>query len=286
MCSCRSCLKCLCKYGIIVCTCSCFAPSDPPPLKDSDDDDKAALLDESGHEDDVKQPPFDRLKDAMNKHTPSLLGNGHFARHCYYISGVWRALCSLLCCLLPCAYSTLHCVLKCIAKQFPCYHTWGCDDDEYEWITEDDPRWDQAEGEEEQQAKRLTDQMKALIGRGPDPPDSTWLHMDRLNPDEDEREPMGKLCISVEIYPMDVAKQNPAGRARRSPNQNPYLPPPVGRLRWSWNPFVLGSQICGPKLCAYFTCLIICTGFILLMIYCQPALNVMIWILTNCLIPG
>ena len=37
----------------------------------------------------------------------------------------------------------------------------------------------------------------------------------------------------------------PVGAARNDPNTNPFLPPPVGRLTFSWNPFVLGSELCG-----------------------------------------
>ena len=48
----------------------------------------------------------------------------------------------------------------------------------------------------------------------------------------------------------------------------------------------MGAQLCGPKICCYITCLFACTGIIVLMIYCQPALNIFIWILTNILIPG
>ena len=50
----------------------------------------------------------------------------------------------------------------------------------------------------------------------------------------------------------------------------------MGRLKWSWNPFVLGSQLCGPKLCFYFTCCLLVSVIIVLMIFCQPAMNLVI----------
>ena len=46
------------------------------------------------------------------------------------------------------------------------------------------------------------------------------------------------------------AELNKVAGGRSEPNNNPFLPPPVGRLKFTLNPFVMGSQLCGPKLCA------------------------------------
>lgn len=127
----------------------------------------------------------------------------------------------------------------------------------------------------------------SAVGRGPDPPDSGWLNMDRQHPKKPgQREPMGKLCVSIEIFPSDTAKMNPAGSGRRAPNKNPRCPPPTGRLKWSWNPFVMGAQLCGPKICCYITCFLLTGVFIVLMIYCQPFANIILWILVNIFVPG
>jgi hypothetical protein len=170
---------------------------------------------------------------------------------------------------------------------------------------EEDP--EELAAEEAEEAKLLSRRAASLMGREQDPPDSGWLQMDADASESDkkkkrkkekekgaggesmggrERVPMGKLCVSVEVLHKDASLRSPAGQGRRAPNQNPYLPPPVGRLKWSWNPFVMGAQLCGPKICCYITCLFVCTAFILMMIYCQPALNIFIWILTNVFIPG
>jgi hypothetical protein len=53
----------------------------------------------------------------------------------------------------------------------------------------------------------------------------------------------------------------------------------VGRLKFSWNPFVLGSELLGPGLCAKLTCCIFCLGIILLAAFCQPVLNLLIALL-------
>jgi hypothetical protein len=42
----------------------------------------------------------------------------------------------------------------------------------------------------------------------------------------------GKLEISIELLPTEVAAQLPAGFGRSDPNSNPFLPPPEGRVNW------------------------------------------------------
>ena len=74
----------------------------------------------------------------------------------------------------------------------------------------------------------------------------------------------------------------PVGIGHEEPNSNPFLPPPVGRFQFSWNPFVLGSELCGPKLCGIFFCCLVCAAFTLLMIFCQPFLNIIINIIFIC----
>ena len=39
---------------------------------------------------------------------------------------------------------------------------------------------------------------------------------------------------SVQIWPKDKATLMPVGGGRNEPNTNPFLPPPVGRLKFSW----------------------------------------------------
>jgi hypothetical protein len=42
------------------------------------------------------------------------------------------------------------------------------------------------------------------------------------------------------------------------------------------NPFVLGAELCGPKICATIFCCLLCAAFIVMMIFCQPFLNIII----------
>ena len=42
------------------------------------------------------------------------------------------------------------------------------------------------------------------------------------------------------------------------------------------NPFVMGAELCGPKICFYVMVVILCAVFITLMFVCQPFLNIVI----------
>ena len=35
----------------------------------------------------------------------------------------------------------------------------------------------------------------------------------------------------------------PVGQGRSEPNANPFLMPPIGRVKWSWNPITLAVNI-------------------------------------------
>jgi hypothetical protein len=130
-----------------------------------------------------------------------------------------------------------------------------------------------------EEVNELVKTIKDLTGLWPesDPAESKWIAFrktDHNNPGKDLQ--VGEVCISVQIWPKEKAVLMRAGSGRSEPNQNPFLPPPVGRFKFSWNPFVLGSALCGPKLCCYFSCCLICAAFILIMIFCQPFINILI----------
>ena len=57
----------------------------------------------------------------------------------------------------------------------------------------------------------------------------------------------GRILCSLEILPMWKAELDPVGLGRKEPNHSPYLPPPVGRFQWSWNPFKIFNQCIGPR---------------------------------------
>ncbi len=46
-----------------------------------------------------------------------------------------------------------------------------------------------------------------------------------------------ELRIDLRVMPKEVAKKREVGTGRENPNMEPYLPPPVGRIEFSLNPF-------------------------------------------------
>merc|ERR1711871_572202 len=152
------------------------------------------------------------------------------------------------------------------------------DDDDGKPLLDDDAAARQREmDDEEKEAAETASWLKSLAGiPGNDPADSKWLKLDVLDHNTGVREPRGQLCVNVQLWPKDKAIVMPVGARRDEPNTNPYLPPPVGRLKWSWNPFVLGSQLCGPWICAQVFCCLLSIAFVVLMIFCQPFLTLMI----------
>ena len=151
-------------------------------------------------------------------------------------------------------------------------------DEEDEPLLAAEDREAREKAQEDQESKDMISSLKAMTGLWPevDPPDCEWMKLEQIDKSTGDVTPKGEICYSIQIWPKDKALVMKAGAARSEPNTNPYLPPPVGRLKWSWNPFVLGSELCGPMLCAKFFCCIMCIAFVLLMVFCQPFLTLMI----------
>lgn len=96
-----------------------------------------------------------------------------------------------------------------------------------------------------------------------------WINCTKTDNKGKESNCGGVLC-SLEILPMWKAEQVSVGNGRDDPNCNPYLPPPEGRISWSWNPLVLLGQMVGPRLRRKFYCWIICILFSLFAAYFLP----------------
>ena len=74
----------------------------------------------------------------------------------------------------------------------------------------------------------------------------------------------GRVMCSLEIVPEWYASAYPVGKGRDSPNVEPYLPPPIGRISFTLNPIKMMNQLAGPKFRKKI-CKFIC--IILLIIY-------------------
>jgi len=83
--------------------------------------------------------------------------------------------------------------------------------------------------------------------------------------DDGKMEQNGFVRMQVEVVPLDYAEANKVGSARDEPNQNPFCPPPTGRLFFSLNPCVMFKQLVGPAMrrkiycyCCLFICCALC----------------------------
>ena len=79
----------------------------------------------------------------------------------------------------------------------------------------------------------------------------------------------GRVLCSLEVLPQWYAELHPVGKGRDEPNMNPYLPPPIGRIKFSWNPFKMFNQLTGPKFrkkCYCICCSICCIIYLIFLI--------------------
>ena len=60
-----------------------------------------------------------------------------------------------------------------------------------------------------------------------------------INTFDKDGKPSGKVRIGVNITPGELAKSNPVGLGRSEPNHSPFLPPPIGRISLTLNPFAM-----------------------------------------------
>ncbi|CAB1121419.1 unnamed protein product [Ectocarpus sp. CCAP 1310/34] len=121
-------------------------------------------------------------------------------------------------------------------------------------------------------AKAFVNTIKNMTGLWDDDPDEARKEEKyRI-----EEEQMGKCLMGVQIWPIEKAELQPVGNGRNDPNSQPFLPPPAGRLRFSLNPFVMGSELFGPKICAKIACVCCCVISILLLVYFSGFFNLLL----------
>ena len=79
----------------------------------------------------------------------------------------------------------------------------------------------------------------------------------------------GRVLCSLEVVPQWYADLYPVGKGREEPNVNPYLPPPVGRIKFTLNPITCLNQFTGPKFrkkCYKIVCITCCIVYLIFMI--------------------
>ena len=85
-------------------------------------------------------------------------------------------------------------------------------------------------------------------------------------------EKSGRVMCSLEILPKKNADLEPVGKGRDNPNVNPYLPPPVGRLEFTLNPFKMMNQCVGPKFRRKCYCYCLCALLVAYLIFSLPTI--------------
>ena len=77
------------------------------------------------------------------------------------------------------------------------------------------------------------------------------------------------IRISLDVVSKIYAEQRPVGLGRDQPNQEPFLPPPEGRVKFSLNPITMFEQLFGPRFrrqcCCYFWMFVIIALIIVLL---------------------
>ena len=80
---------------------------------------------------------------------------------------------------------------------------------------------------------------------------------------------MGKLKMTIDIFPKQEAELNKVGAGQSEPNVNPFLPKPFGRIEFTLNPFKMLNQLIGPALrrkIYCYCCLILCCALCVMML--------------------
>lgn len=87
---------------------------------------------------------------------------------------------------------------------------------------------------------------------------------------EGKLEDNGHVRIRIDITSMEHATLNKIGSAREDPNIEPFLPPPIGRLTFSFNPCDMYKQLVGPAMrrkIAIWCTIVICSALCVLILY-------------------
>ena len=100
-----------------------------------------------------------------------------------------------------------------------------------------------------------------LKKKAPGDEDKFWVQT-RKRVEGDKFEEDGRIRVSFELVPLAQSEACPVGSGRDTPNIDPFLPPPTGRLKFTWNPCVMLAQCTGPgfrcKLCCILCCILCC----------------------------
>ncbi|TMW65611.1 hypothetical protein Poli38472_008253 [Pythium oligandrum] len=118
----------------------------------------------------------------------------------------------------------------------------------------------QKEQREKNDARAALNGLLDFIGMGNLPDDAEWVTIYYTDRESAVSMEMGRIGVSVQIVPQKEAEMAPVGKGQEAPNVNPYLPPPVGRIRLTANPIMMLKELVGPKMCLRIAFLCCCVG--------------------------
>jgi hypothetical protein len=120
-------------------------------------------------------------------------------------------------------------------------------------------------------AKRSANDFKAKVGLGRvEPENSSWVQTYAIK--KGKKVPGGKVRMTIEVVPEQLAKQQKLGLGRRTPNHDPFCPKPTGRMTFSLNPFSMLRQLMGDGLLLKGLCLCCCLLLTMIIIMQLPTI--------------
>jgi hypothetical protein len=120
------------------------------------------------------------------------------------------------------------------------------------------------------------DKLKRALGldsKDLPPPDSAWVPIHRTDSKTGDFLPAGELCMMVRVVPISLADLTRSGLGRDEPNVGPVMPPPVGRLEFSFNPCFLLRELCGKQRFHSFQAICCCFIVLIFFIFVAGYLN-------------
>jgi hypothetical protein len=103
--------------------------------------------------------------------------------------------------------------------------------------------------------------------------DGEWLTLTVIDRKKSRVLNRGRLAISLSIVPQSEVESRPVGSGRDEPNNNPYLPPPFGRMSFSFNPLDLIWSLCNKQVLCCICCICCCICFLMLFMFAATYLS-------------
>jgi len=116
---------------------------------------------------------------------------------------------------------------------------------------------------------KVKEKIGLLVEKSPD--DRFWLDTRCFNAKTHNMEQKGQIQLGIRLFPQERADACRNGEGRDSPNIAPWLPPPVGRLKFTLNPCKMLNQLVGPAFRRKMWCAICCILYCVILGFSIPS---------------